>query len=101
MTKPEEDVQAADEELVPEPGLVEEPVVEEPHVMVPEPEPEDGQVTFSFPPNFHAPFRADGVSVFDRDGQRVAICGSDKHRNHDGPGVAVAVADGLNRVVPR
>lgn len=75
-----------------------------PPVGEPEPEPEpvaDPSVVDVFAVsgkvNAKAPFRADGCSVLDADGDRLAICGRDHNRPVSGPDIAQAVAFALNR----
>lgn len=42
------------------------------------------------------PYTPIGSEVFDRDKRRVALAGFDHNRKQSGPGLAKAVADGLN-----
>jgi len=45
----------------------------------------------------NGPYRAEGVGVFDRDGNRVAIAGYDANRASSGPVLAEHIAKALNR----
>ena len=45
-----------------------------------------------------APYRAEGFNVYDGRGRRVAICGTDDNRAASGPGLALSIAEVLNRV---
>ncbi len=78
-----------DEEPAPEPEPEPEPE--------PQPSPDDDDIARRAKVATDAPYHAEGFNVYDGRGNRVVICGTDNNRAASGPGLALSVADALNR----